>query len=180
MHMREVAIWTANPLAVAWLRLWLLMLAIFSLNGCAIQLAPDYDAQLLDGLTAANKEALVLFAKVDNGSPREDFDKLADDYAETLAAFEALQQRANARQNPPLALRLAKMKFISSFCQAEADPNSCLNATGSSLTETVDTLRRMRAMHRDRGLLPEAVTQFRGRYDIQIHQALTVETALKR
>lgn len=171
-----------NPFVLILLRLFVAAVAAASLGACAVQLAPDYDAQLLDGLMEANEEALVLFAKVETGSPQNQFAGLADEYALVIAKFDALKQRAAARQNPPLTQRLAKMKFFATFCDSASDPGGCLNATESSLTEVLDTFRTMRNRHRDQstGLGEVDVQLFRGRYDIQMHQALTVETALKR
>lgn len=178
----------ANSAALLFMRFLVAIVAAVSLAGCAIQLAPDYDAQLLDGLTEANKEALVLFAKVEAGSAQGEFAKLSDEYANVIASFEALGQRADARQNPPLASRLLKMKAIASFCDPEDDPASCVNATASAVTEIVGVLRMLRDRHKrlptsgnpDGGLLADDVTGLRLRYDREIHQALTVETALKR
>lgn len=168
-----------------WLRLLVTLVAVVCLSGCAIQLAPDYDAQLQEGLIAANKDALTLFAKVESGSTKAEFATLSGDYANVIASFEALRQRADSRQIPPLASRLTKMKFFAEFCDQHNDPNSCLNATSSSLTALVATLRRLRDDHRGvnggaGGLSEEHVAHLRSSYDQKIHQALTVETALKR
>jgi len=154
--------------------------ALILLSGCAIQLVPDYDQALLDGLNDANTEALTLFAQVESGSPADEFPSYARDYAREIGKFGALRQRAQSRYVPPLASRLAEKKIIRDFCASESNPTGCLNASPESIGEILSGLRTMRDLHRQRGLENGAVVAFRNRYDIQIDQALTVENALKR
>lgn len=156
------------------------VLALLLLSSCAIQLVPDYDQALLEGLNDANTEALTLFAQVESGSPAEEFSNYARDYATVIGKFGALRQRAQSRYVPPLASRLAEKKIVRDFCASESNPNGCLNASPESITEILSSLRTMRDLHRQRGLENGAVVAFRNRYDIQIDQALTVENALKR
>ncbi|MEO9600258.1 hypothetical protein [Parasphingorhabdus sp.] len=157
-----------------------LFFALFLFSGCAIQLVPDYDQALLDGLNDANTEALTLFAQVESGSTAEEYPSHARDYAVLIGKFGALRQRAQSRYVPPLASRLAEKKIIRDFCASETNPNGCLNASPASIGEILANIRRMRDLHRERGLQSGAVVAFRNRYDIQIDQALTVENALKR
>ncbi len=154
------------------------VLCLFS--GCAIQLVPDYDQALLDGLNDANTEALTLFAQVESGSTAEEYREYARNYAVLIGKFGALRQRAQSRYVPPLASRLAEKKIVRDFCASETNPNGCLNASPESIGEILANLRQMRDLHRQRGLEAGAVVAFRNRYDIQIDQALTVENALKR
>lgn len=150
------------------------------LSACMISLVPEYDQALVEDLTSANQDTLTLFALVEDGSPAEDFAELEERYATLIGRFDALRQRASSRYVPPLAARLQDFSIVRDFCNSEADPNGCVNATPASLGELIATLKRMRSLHRDRGLEPGAVIAFRNRYDIQIDQALTVENALKR
>ena len=157
-----------------------LFMALLLFSGCAIQLVPDYDQALIEGLSDANTEALTLFAQVENGSTAEEYSEYARDYAVLIGKFGALRQRAQSRYVPPLAGRLAEKKIIRDFCASETNPNGCLNASPESIGEILSNLRQMRDLHRQRGLEAGAVIAFRNRYDIQIDQALTVENALKR
>jgi len=161
-------------------QLLLMLFAAALLAGCAVRLAPDYDVALLNGITETNTAALKLFADVETGSDATEFPDYRDDYATAIAAFEGLRLRADARPIPPLADRISKMPFLSSVCDPAQAPAQCLNATGNALKEVVDVLRTMRDRHRTQGLSPDAVQLLRGRYDQEIHQALTVETALDR
>ncbi len=86
---------------------WLAFLA-----GCTVQLAPSYDPALVEGLFHNNEQALVFFAKVENGSPATEFDTHEDQYAVLVGGFDALRERAASRYVPPLAARLADMRIV--------------------------------------------------------------------
>jgi hypothetical protein len=155
--------------------LWALVLA-----ACTIQLVPSYDQALVDGLDEANTAALTLFASVENGAPKEKVGDYEDRYSEVIGTFEALRQRAQRRQIPPLAARLSKISSIRAFCNAQGDPTACVNTAPTSIGEVLTVIRQMRSTHRDRGLTPGDVVNFRNAYSTPIANALTVENALKR
>lgn len=155
--------------------MWAMLLA-----ACTIQLAPDYDQALVEGLGESNAEALTLFASVETGSPASEFDDYDERYAELIGGFEALRQRAATRQIPPLARRLSSLPSIAAVCVSESDPTRCVNASPVSLQEVLTLLRAMRDTHRSSGLAVDTVARFRDGYDTAIAQALTVENALKR
>lgn len=150
------------------------------LAACTIQLVPAYDQALVEGLDKSNTETLTLFAAVDDGSAASEFPKYEERYADVIGNFDALRQRAMARQVPPLASRLSKIKSIGSFCNSEGDPTGCVNASPGSLEQVLSLLRRMRILHKTRGLEKDEVATFRDSYAPAIAQALTVENALKR
>ena len=154
--------------------------ALFLLSGCVAQLVPDYDQSLVDGLNTANEETLTLFASVETGSEETEFAGYEDDYAGLIGKFEALRQRARARYVPPLGERISQMQIAPEICNSEDDPQACLNVTPTVLGQVLSTLRRMRDQHEANGLVSAAVVDFRGAYDTQIDQALTIENALKR
>lgn len=157
-----------------------LVTILLFLSGCAIQLVPDYDEGLVDELNSVNVATLTLFAELEGGSPASAYAAHAEDYAALIGRFEALRQRARARYVPPLAAELARKKAFESFCRGEGNATACLNVAPESIGEILSTLRMMRDTHSAGGLDPGAVKLFRGRYDIEIDQALTVEQALKR
>ena len=165
-------------LPVIWKRaafLWL-----FVLTACTIQLAPAYDRALVEGLDQANTETLTLFAAVESGSPAAKFGGYERSYAELIGTFEALRQRAENRQIPPLAKRISRISMVRDFCDSRTDPTGCVNASPASLRRVAEVLRKMRDRHRSNGLEPDVVGLFRTDYNTAIAQALTVETALKR
>lgn len=158
-------------------------LAVFvcvALSACTISLVPAYDEALTADLEDANKQALVLFAKLENGSPANKFSDFTDSYSELIGAFEDLKQRAETRPMPPLAKRLQKTEIFQSFCNSKDNPMSCLNASPGSMGQVLTTLRMMRDTHRVSGLTAALMPGFKREYETAIRQALTVESALKR
>ena len=157
------------------------LLCAFLLAACTIQLAPDYDQALVEGLDEANTSALTLFAALETGSPQSEFGEYEERYAELIGTFDALRQRALTRQIPPLAARLSRLSIVNSLCNSESDPTGCVNTSPASLEEVLRLLRRMRDTHNGaNGLAPDIVQVFRDSYNVAIAQALTVENALKR
>ena len=157
------------------------LLCAFALAACTIQLAPSYDQALVEGLDEANTTALTLFAALETGSPQSEFGEYDDRYAELIGKFDALRQRALARQIPPLAERLTRLSIVRDLCDSESDPSACVNTSPASLDEVLKLLRRMRDAHNGPGgLAPDIVQTFRDSYNVAIAQALTVENALKR
>ena len=153
------------------------LLWMFVLTACTIQLVPDYDQALVEGLDQANTQALTLFAAVESGSPASEFGDYDERYATLIGTFDALRQRAANRQIPPLAARLSKIRFVRDYCN---DAASCVNVSPASLERVLDVLRKMRDRHRSSGLAVDTVGLFRTDYNTAIAQALTVENALKR
>lgn len=156
------------------------LLWVILLTACTIQLVPSYDQALVEGLDAANTQALTLFAAVESGATAEKFADYEQTYSEVIGTFDALRQRAANRQVPPLAKRLSETKIVSEFCNAREDPTGCVNVSPASLDRVLAVLRQMRDRHRRAGLQTETVDLFRRDYSTAIAQALTVENALKR
>ena len=179
MRFLEYAAYRQNYFA-ALMRAWLAAFVCVALSACAISLVPAYDEALTADLEDANKQALVLFAKLENGSPASKFGDFADTYSELIGAFENLKQRAETRPMPPLAKRLQKTGIFQNFCNSKDNPMSCLNASPSSMGQVLNTLRVMRDTHRTSGLSPALMPGFKREYETAIRQALTVESALKR
>jgi hypothetical protein len=165
---------------VAWpLRIVTLLFAL-ALSACTVSLVPAYDANLAEGLAGANRQTLILFAKLDEGAAASEFKDYSGEYAELIGTFSELRYRAAARPMPPLASRLAKTRIFETFCNSKANPAACLNASPAAIAQIVDTLRTMRATHRAGALSPGIVGGFAREYETAIKQALTVESALKR
>lgn len=161
-------------------RLAIAVLAAFSLAACTIGLVPAYDAELAEGLGSANKQTMILFAELEEGSPKTEADGFSKTYAEIIGSFEELRHRAASRPMPPLAAKLQKQRIFQTFCNSKEDPVGCLNASPASIAEVLSTIRMMRRTHRDTGLSPALVEGFERQYVTAVRQALTVESALKR
>ena len=111
----------------------LALFAAFALAACTVGLVPAYDADLAQGLSSAHAAALVEFARVEEGSPKEDYPAHADTYATLIGAFGELKSRAATRPIPPLASRLAKTSVFRKVCPATENAEVCLNATPDSI-----------------------------------------------
>lgn len=164
---------------------WLIVFLGLMLSACQATLAPPFDQALVDDLGKADEQALALFTAVQDGSEASEFSKFAPRYETLIGKFGSLQNRADARPTPPLAKRLsdqlAKFEVLKAVCGSEeGDPGSCVNSSPSALKAIVGTLSKMRAVHKMSGLKKDIVALFKQDYDISIHQALTVEMALKR
>lgn len=163
--------------------IFMLFIALL-LSACTIQLVPDYDQALVEGLEKANTETLTLFASVAEGSTKAEFGEYKERYAEIIGQFDALRMRADSRYVPPLAARLAKNKMFQSVCggnrTGSQSPTECLNASPESLRLVIETMSEMRDLHRKDGFGASYARDQRDEYETRIDQALTVENALKR
>jgi hypothetical protein len=157
------------------LLLWCILLA-----ACTIQLAPNYDPSLVDGLNQTNTATLTLFATLESGSDKSSFPQFEQRYAEAIGATEALRQRAAGRAVPPLAARLSKLKIVHEVCSSGDDPAACVNTSPASLGRVLEDLRKLRDTHRTKGLASDTVDLIQRDYNTAMGQALAVENALKR
>jgi len=166
-------------------RRWPIAAAVAALSlavaACTIQLAPAYDPSLVEGVTAANEEALTLFSAVEGGSTSADFPDHAAAYDGVIGKLGALRMQAAARPVPPLADRvtaaLTASGGLDDVCAEAAD---CVNTSPRQLGAAADNLARMRATHAASGLTPDVVAVFRNAHEISMDQAMQVELALKR
>jgi hypothetical protein len=185
-------------------RLSLSSIVLFVLAACTIQLAPDYDAGLVDGLNKANAQTLVLFVSLQKGVTPDSFAQYEARYDAAIGAFSALKTQAEARFVPPLGVALVqKIKAASGegsvfarICAAEAD---CVNPTPQLISSIADTLTEVEAVHKRKGFpaaSPEiagkcglaetaqaetiGVMQYECSYLHDVEEALFVETSLKR
>lgn len=159
-----------------------ILLWFFALAACTIHLVPSYDQGLVDGLNKANTETLTLFAELEgrNDLGKDTFATYEGRYASVIGQFSALKLRADARDVPPLAQRLLKLKAVERLCGTGADATECVNITPKRLDNIIAGLRTLRNQHRDRGLAPDSIDLARGNYDPPIQLVLSVENALKR
>lgn len=157
------------------------LLWLFVLTACTIQLVPTYDQALVDGLNKANTETLTLFAELEGQElGKESFATYEARYASVIGQFDALRQRAEARDVPPLAQRLLKLKTVERLCGTGVGATECVNITPKRLENILAGLRTLRDRHRNRGLASDSIELARGNYDPPIQLVLSIENALKR
>ncbi len=154
------------------------------LAACAMNVAPRYDASLLEGLQKQNEKALILFAAVATGAPQSSYD--ATPYNEVIGGFDALRLQAQSRDVSPMAQKLlaqiAQGGVLAQVCgTTPAQAADCINASPRSIAQVVKILTQMKTQAGTQGgLAADLVTIWKTQYETAIQQALTVETALKR
>lgn len=160
--------------AVAGVALVLLLVA-----GCAIKLAPNYDKTIVDGLTKANQDTLILFASVSSGTTAATFPDREATYNDLIGAFDALRIQANARPTPrPYVLQILGLGHAED--KQPQDIDVLQTPTPGILQQIVATLTRMRDNDEAKGLSAAIITGFKNSYETSIDQALTYEKALER
>jgi hypothetical protein len=151
------------------------LLAAFTVVGCGIQLAPNYDRTIVEGLAKANEEAMTLFATVSTGTRPNTFPRRERTYDELVGKFDALRLQATVRPNPQPP---AATSFFGGTQQRVADAASA--PTADILTTIMRTITMMRETDRKAGLQPVVVVNFKREFEISMQQALTYERALER
>jgi len=162
-------------------RTFLALLYLVFLAGCAIQLAPPYDKVVVDGLNAANTDAMTLFAEVRNGTVASTFPKREDKYTALIGKLDALAIAAAARPMPSgkvndaITKELAKRGALGDFKDTTDAPPSV-----HAIEKISETFERMRTQDKTKGLSVDEVKAFRGQASIYFDQAITYENFLKR
>jgi hypothetical protein len=144
---------------------------------CKAQLAPAFDKSIVDGLTAANVEAMELFASVSAGSDKADFPDREDKYNAVIGAFDALAIQAGARPIPDSKVRDAVNSVL------EKKGIAVLNGDAPSvepLKLVSKTVTKMRDTDKKQGVTATEAAAFKGVAAISIDQALTYEKFLER
>lgn len=158
------------------LGLWSAVVFAVFLTACSINLAPAHDPSLVQGLSDANNDAMILFADVSTGVDEATFGERRETYNSIIGRIDALRLQASARPLPsPAVSRTLRERLGDENAEMILTP-----PTESSLAEVAETLTRMRDTDRARGLTPTLVQGFRNNYEISMDQALTYEKALQR
>lgn len=156
------------------------IVALFGLlSACTVQLAPNYDKSIVDGLTSANEQTLTFFASVSGGTTPATFSARASTYDALIGKFNALKIDAAARPNPqPLFL---KYLGVGGAGDKPIDPADQLKApTPDILANIVAKLTEMRKEDKSAPLTSDVVALFQNSYELSMTQALTYEKALQR
>jgi hypothetical protein len=161
----------------------LIVFAIFAtwllVAGCAIRLAPNYDQTVIDGLTAANIEAMELFAATSGGVSKESFPAREDKYNSLVGALDALRLQSSTRPVPrPVLAQVFSPGPKTNFKREDV---AMLDAPSTdSIKLMVNTFTKMRDTDKLQGLTALEVSAFKGQFEISMDQALTYEKALQR
>lgn len=148
------------------------------LTACAVQLAPLYDKEVVDGLNAANADALALFASAAGGTTRETYPERASKYDHVIGEYDALAIQGAARPVPKNDVVEAVKKMMSSR-NTTADSGQVIPST-TAIKGLSETLSNMKAVDQKRNISAIEVMAYRGQAVIYMDQALTYEAALER
>jgi hypothetical protein len=175
---RALSAWAIFPDIHRLLAAFAAIFLVFGLAGCAIQVAPAFDRTIVQGLTDANEEAMILFASVSSGSSANSFPARKPVYDSLIGRFDALRLLASSRPRPtPPSLfakastAITKVSEIDLLSEAPSIP---------AIAKIVELLTRMRDTDQSRGLTPVITELFKGDFEIEMQSALTYEKALER
>jgi len=148
-------------------------------SGCAVKLAPSYDRSIVEGLSSANEQTLILFASVSSGATSTTFASRETTYNGLIGKFDALRIQAAARPMPrPLFTQIFAGGPSADTAPKELD---VLKAPTPAVLDTVlATLTEMRNTDRTSGLTSTRVMLFKNEFSISMEQALVYEKALER
>lgn len=86
------------------LGLWSAVVFAVFLTACSINLAPAHDPSLVQGLSDANNDAMILFADVSTGVDEATFGERRETYNSIIGRIDALRLQASARPLPSPAV----------------------------------------------------------------------------
>lgn len=155
-----------------------LLYCCISLVGCALQLAPTYNKDLVTSITSANKDAMDFLASTSAGTQAATFASRDDKYNKLIGSFEALSDQSNARAIPAskakkLIDRALSLKNINL-------PDDGKVPSASSLQTISGTFAKMKDTDKLQGVTATEVEGFKRSIKISISQALTYENFLER
>jgi hypothetical protein len=156
------------------------LIALVVLAGCSLQLVPQHDPSIVDGLNTTNTKTLTLFSALANGSPKAKFADYKARYDEVIGAFDALRLKAEARPVPQIGQTIASLGPLRDICGTGSGTNACINSSPASMETIVMILSGLRDLHLQSGLPADDVAISKQMYVTSVAQALKVETALKR
>jgi hypothetical protein len=148
------------------------------LGACAIQLAPAYDKQIVQGLESTSEAVMIQYAAVGEGSEKSKFSKMEPKYNELIGKLDALRMLSQSRYVPAYPTRGLFRRF---------NPDANVKASEQyqapsirAIEGMVRTLSELRDDHRDKGLKKLNVAASKNQFEIYLDQALTYERALER
>lgn len=151
---------------------------MLALSACAIQLAPAYDKQIVEGLQASSEAALVHYANVSQGAKASDFPKQEEEYNKLIGKLDAIRVLSQSRYVPAFPTRGLFRRFNPTANVAASETNQAPSTT--AIAEMVNTLTALRDKHRDDGLTKGFVKASKNQFETFLDQAMTYERALER
>jgi hypothetical protein len=164
------------------LQLWqkILLLQLLLLVGCATQLAPAYDKNVVDGLNSSSIDAMTLFATMSSGSKAQDFATRADRYASLIGRLDALALAAAARPLPKNKVTDSINRFLEKRGATALSDDDATPPSAHAIRQISVTLSKMRDTDQKQGVTAYEVIAFKGQASIYFDQAITYENFLQR
>jgi len=156
------------------------------LASCTIQLAPSYDAGIVNGLNQANAQAETLFVTVQSGVTKDTFASRQPQYDAVIGQFSALSVQISARAMPqPPSFLGGKLLPPSDVSQIpllkEAPSKGAVDQIVKTLTDMRNDDQSAGSAKTDCSSDPKPpVCLSKGIYELNFKSALTYETALQR
>lgn len=159
----------------------LLVIAVFlSLAGCATQLAPSYDKNVAEGLSAANTETMTLLATASQGTDKSTFSSREDKYNNLIGKLDAIALSAGARPVPKNKVTEVINKLLEKRGGKPIDDDDSTPPSSHSIKKIAETLTKMRDADKKQGVTAFEVQAFKGQVVIYFDQAITYENFLQR
>ncbi len=162
-----------------WLR-WVFLNACLLLTGCAIQLAPNYDKDVVAALANSNVACMTLFASAATGTKASDFASRANSYASLIGQLDALAIQAGARPVPKNKVSEAINQMLAKRgVEAVSDDGNSI-PSAAALKKISDLITKMRDVDQKQGLQATEVRLFKNSATLYFDQAITYENFLQR
>jgi hypothetical protein len=148
------------------------------LSACPVQLAPDYDPAIYNGITGVNLAAMEFFASASGGTDAASYADREGTYNKLIGTLDALQIQSSARPVPKNKITDQVNDWLTKKGLPPVDDDhipSAMALAGISKTLTV-----MRNTDKKQGLTEMEVAAFKGQTVIYMDQAITYESFLQR
>lgn len=154
------------------------LLSVIIVSGCAVQLAPRYDAALYDGIIQANVKIMELFSLVSTGTDQTTYSQRQSAYNAVIGKIDALALQSKARPLPESPVSDKVNKYLEKRGVSPIASDVAPSAT--ALEEVSKNLVKMKETDMNSGLKVLAVAAFKNAVIISMDQAITYESFLDR
>ena len=159
----------------------LFKLAVLSLFfvSCAVQLAPSYDDQLIDGLNQLNEKSNVYFESMSGDISTKKYEKFEAKYDDLIGKTQALITQSSARPVPDNKLVKKINKTLEKSGKPIWDPNNNLPST-VALEGILGEYKKLKALHEDGTINGTKFELGKNAIILYLDQATVFEYALER
>ncbi|WP_429235066.1 hypothetical protein [Aeromonas salmonicida] len=157
-----------------------LVASLLFIAGCATQLAPSYDKNVVDGLNSVNVEVMTLMAAVSQGTNKNTFSSREEKYNPLIGKLDALALSAGARPMPVNNVTDAINNFLEERGGQPIIDDGSTPPSAHAIKKIAESLAKMKDVDKKQGLTMYEVKAFKGQVVIYFDQAITYENFLQR